>query len=34
MDWLSFVIGIVVGIACSAVAFALTVLLYPRLFTR
>jgi hypothetical protein len=32
MDAASFIIGLIVGIAISAVAFALTVLLFPRLF--
>jgi hypothetical protein len=32
MDFPSLIIGIIVGIAISAVAFALTVLLFPSLF--
>jgi gas vesicle protein len=32
MDTASFIIGVVVGVAVSGVAFALTVFLFPRLF--
>jgi hypothetical protein len=32
MDAASFILGIIFGVALSGVAFALTVLLFPRLF--
>jgi hypothetical protein len=33
MDLPSFLIGVIVGVAVSGVAFALTVLLFPRIFS-
>lgn len=32
MDLASFIIGVIVGVGVSAIAFALTVFLFPRLF--
>lgn len=32
MDPASFILGVIFGVAISGVAFALTVLLFPRLF--
>ncbi len=34
MDTASFILGVIVGVAVSGIAFALTVLLFPRLFRR
>lgn len=32
MDTASFILGVIVGVAIAGIAFALTVLLFPRIF--